>query len=284
MDAPSIWPQPAWLAREALARWRIWDSLFVPTAGPDGTLEKSIETLEPRFEQFAIERLCTFFPVGMEALPREPEFTPATAREIARCLDRWRHRLIGGAILNAAAPERCLEKIDEWIARGPMVAALFPSSAQTLPCTHPNFGRIYRRLHALGAFIVQHTWFKNGGKGSAGESTPAELADVARRHPEITFVCVHAGGEWEQGLRAIRDCGNVVVEISGFDPTAGFLPMAIRELGAARILFARERSFATEFAKVFDGDVSDADRALVFGGNLRRLLGPILRRKGWAEV
>lgn len=283
MEANPAWPRPAWLAREALARWRIWDALFVPAAGPAGAIERSIETLQPQFEQFALERLCTYFPVGMEALPREPAYGPATAREIERCLERWRPRLIPGAILNAAAPERCLERIEEWIGRGPMVAALFPSSALTVPCTHPHFERIYLRLHELGALIVQHTWFKNGGKTSAGESTPAELAEVARRFPQVTFVCVHAGGEWEQGLRAIRDCANVVVETSGFDPTAGFLPMAIREIGAARILFARERSFATELAKVFDAGVSDTDRELIFGGNLRRLLAPILRRKGRAE-
>jgi len=277
------WPKPRWLEREALARWRIWDCLLVPTAGAPGALINSIEALEPQFDAFAIERLCAYFPVGMNVFPRERDFTTETAAEIERCLARWR-RLIGGALLNAAAPERCLERVEQWIAQGPMVAALFPSSPLTLPCTHRNFEKIYARLHELGALIVQHTWFKNGGKGSAGESTPDELAEVARRHPEITFVCVHAGGEWEKGLRAIRDCGNVLVEISGFDPTAGFLEMAVREVGVSRILYARERSFGTELAKVLGADVSDAERAQVLGRNLRRVLGPILRRKGWAEV
>lgn len=162
-----------------------------------------------------------------------------------------------------------------------MVGVLFTSSAQTLPCSHPNFDRILPRARELGALVVQHTWFKNGGKGSVGESTPTELAELARRYPEITFVCVHAGGEWEKGLRAIRDCGNVVVEISGFDPTAGFLEMAIREVGAQRVLFARERSFATELAKVLDAGITDEERRLVFGGNLRRVLTPLFQRKGW---
>ena len=58
--------------------------------------------------------------------------------------------------------------------------------------------------------------------------------------------------------------------------------MAVRELGAARILFARERSFGTELAKVLGAAVSDDDKKLVFGENLRRVLAPILRRKGGA--
>ncbi len=255
----------------------------MPATGAPGTSTEAIQALEPHFDAFAVERLCAYFHVGMQTVPREREFTLEAAAEIDLCLVRWRGRLIGGAILNAAAPERCLERIEHWIGQGPMVAALFPSSAQTLPCTHANFEKIYGRLHELGALIVQHTWFKNGGKSSAGESTPAELAEVARRHPEIRFVCVHAGGEWEKGLRAVRDCGNVLVEISGFDPTAGFLEMAVREVGASRILFARERSFGTELAKVLGADVTDEERKQVLGGNLRRVLGPILRRKGWAE-
>ena len=280
MPAADIWPCPPWLTREALARWRIWDCLFVPSASRSGSFEQAIEELMPACERFGIERLCTYFPVGAQALPREPAHTPDAARAIRQCLQRWPRQLLGGLILNAASPETSVERIEEWIADGPMVAALFPSSPQTLPCTHPNFDRLYPRLHELGALIVQHTWLKTAGKGSAGESTPLELAEVARRYPEITFVCVHAGGEWEQGLRAIRDCGNVLIEISGFDPTAGFVSMAKREIGVKRILFARERSFATELAKVFDAGVTDEDRAAIFGGNLRRVLGPILHRKG----
>ena len=92
---------------------------------------------------------------------------------------------------------------------------------------------------------------------------------------------MHAGGEWEKGIRAVQGFPNILVEISGFDPTAGFLEMAVREMGAHRILFARERSFATEFAKVLGAAISDDDRKLIFGGNLRRLLAPMFKRKGW---
>jgi len=280
MPTQTVWPEPPWLRREALAQWRIWDALFVPAAaGPLGTVEKSIEALLPQFERFAFERLCTYFHVGLRTQAKERAIGPDDALEIERCLQRW-PQLLGGVVLNAAVPATCLEQIERWMKEGPMVAALFPSSPLTVPCTHPHFEKIYARLHELGALIVQHTWFKNGGKGSAGESTPDELAEVARRFPQIKLVCVHAGGEWERGLRAIRDCPNVLVELSGFDPTAGFLEMAVREIGAERILFARERSFATELAKVLGANVTDEQRRLVFGGNLRRVLAPILRRKG----
>lgn len=284
MESQQIWPEPAWIARERLAQSRIWDCLYYvpPATGVRGAMEQSIAALMPQFDRFAIERLCAYFHLGMGTSLQKTDFTPENEREIRHCLERWPNRLLGCATLNASMPEKCLEYMDRWVKDGPMIGVLFPSTPQTLPCTHPNFDRLVQRAHELDALIVQHTWFKNGGKGSVGESTPAELAELARRYPGTTFVCVHAGGEWEKGLRAIQDCPNVLIETSGFDPTAGFLEMAVRELGAKRIMFGRERSFATELAKVLGAEISDDDRRLIFGANLRRVLAPIFRRKGWA--
>ena len=41
------------------------------------------------------------------------------------------------------------------------------------------------------------------------------------------------------------------------------------------------RSYSTEPAKVFDADLTPPQREQIFGGNLRRLAGPIFRRKGY---
>ena len=59
--------------------------------------------------------------------------------------------------------------------------------------------------------------------------------------------------------------------------------MAVRELGARRIIYGSDvpgRSFASQLAKVLGADISDADRRLILGENLRRLLMPILDAKG----
>ena len=72
-------------------------------------------------------------------------------------------------------------------------------------------------------------------------------------------------------------------EVCGSDPTAGFVEMAVRELGAERVLYGSDaggRSFASQLAKVLSADVPGAAKHLILGGNLRRLLGPVLLRKG----
>jgi len=67
------------------------------------------------------------------------------------------------------------------------------------------------------------------------------------------------------------------VETSGFDPTAGFIEMAVRELGAERIIFGSHlpsRSLGTELCKVTAANISEADKRLILGTNFRQLLTP----------
>ena len=65
------------------------------------------------------------------------------------------------------------------------------------------------------------------------------------------------------------------METSGFDATAGFIEMAVREVGAKRIVFGSHlpsRSLGTELGKVVGAEISEADKRLILGQNYRRLL------------
>jgi predicted TIM-barrel fold metal-dependent hydrolase len=94
--------------------------------------------------------------------------------------------------------------------------------------------------------------------------------------------CGHAGGDWEQGIRAIRPYPNVYLDTAGGDPTAGSVEMAVRELGADRVVYGSDvagRSFATQLAKVAAAQLTPQQQAQILGGNLRRLLAPALAAK-----
>jgi predicted TIM-barrel fold metal-dependent hydrolase len=115
------------------------------------------------------------------------------------------------------------------------------------------------------------------------ESTPPDVALLASRRPETPVICGHSGGDWELGIRAVRATPNVLVEISGSFPTRGFVEMAVRELGSRRIVYGSDvpgRSFSSQLAKVYGAEIPDADKELIFSGNLRRVLTPILNAKG----
>ena len=71
--------------------------------------------------------------------------------------------------------------------------------------------------------------------------------------------------------------------LGGGDPVAGITEMAVRELGAERVIYGSDaagRSFASQLAKVYGAAIPEDAKRLIFAANLKRLLGPILADKG----
>jgi predicted TIM-barrel fold metal-dependent hydrolase len=99
----------------------------------------------------------------------------------------------------------------------------------------------------------------------------------------VTFICGHTGGDWELGVRAIRPFKNIYADLAGGDPTAGYTEMAVKELGADRVIYGSDipgRSFGSQLAKVMGARIGESEKALVLAGNLKRILKPILDAKG----
>jgi predicted TIM-barrel fold metal-dependent hydrolase len=274
-----------------LESYQIWDSYFTPShshPGRDGSSRviADVERALPAIEKGQLETLCYFLHVGI-GTTTDSEFEQ-TARShpelLLKPLQRWPNLLLGMMQLNARDVSASLDALDQWISEGPLLGVYFSGSGPgALPCTHRNIPPLVERVAELQGVIMQHTWFTTGGKQGPGISTPAELAELAAQFPRQKFLCAHAGGEWEKGIRAVRDSPNILVETSGFDSTAGFVEMAVRELGSERIVFGSHlpsRSLGTELAKVIGAEITESDMRRILGENYRDLLRPILRAKG----
>jgi predicted TIM-barrel fold metal-dependent hydrolase len=174
-----------------------------------------------------------------------------------------------------------MQEFDRCVQDGPMIGV--GELEIDKRCNAPELDAIVERAVSMKAPILQHTWLKTTGN-EPGESTPNDLVELARRHPDATFICGHTGGDWERGIRMIRDTKNIAAEIAGSDPTSGFLEMAVRELGPERVVYGSDvggRSFASQVGKVMGADIPESAKALVLGENLRRIFTPILRAKGY---
>ncbi|MCA9130225.1 MAG: amidohydrolase family protein [Planctomycetales bacterium] len=267
-----------------LADYRIWDSYFTPShahPGTDGTsrLLTDIERAMPAIQAGRFERLCYFAHVGLgttqdNQLEKLLQTNPAL---VLAPLAKYPNLLLGMIQLNANDVPKSLDAIRRWLRDGPMRGVYFSGTGPgALNCADRNVDALVEEVAKLDGVIMQHTWFNTLGKQHPGASTPEDLVELASRFPEKEFLCAHAGGEWQQGIRAVRDSENILVETSGFDASAGFIEMAVRELGAHRIVFGSHlpsRSLGTELAKVIGTEIAEADKQLILGGNYRRLLG-----------
>ncbi len=246
----------------------------LPGVTPDDRMARLLESAD----RFGVDRVCVSMGLTWLAVPTPADFRRQNDQVLAG-LEHWGERAFGFAYLNPHFVDESLAELDRCVARGPMVGVKLWVARR---CADEQIDPIVRRATELNAVVFQHTWWKATGN-EPGESTPADLAALAGRHPRATLVAGHTGGDWERGVRAIRPFANVYADLAGSDPTAGMTEMAVRELGAERVLFGSDapgRSFASQLAKVTGADVSDDAKRLILGENLKRLLMPILTAKG----
>jgi len=263
---------------EAEASPEIWDLhchlAGVPGRTPDERMARLIEFAD----RMGIARLCVYMGMNWSYEPEPAQFRQEND-EVLQALSHWRHRAFGFVYLNPNCVRESLDELERCVAQGPMVGIKLWVARHA---DAPELDAIVARATELRIPVFQHTWIKITGN-LPHESTPMQLALLAARHPDATLICGHSGGDWEQGLRAIRPHPNIYADLAGGDPTAGFTEMAVRELGAARVLFGSDaggRSFASQLAKVYGAQIPDAAKRLILGKNLRRLLAPALEASG----
>lgn len=133
---------------------------------------------------------------------------------------------------------------------------------------------IMTRAGQLGVPVLYHAWYK-ATEYVFNESTPTEIATLARRHPEVTIIMAHLAGGGARGVLDVRDCPNVLVDTSGAQPIAGLVQYAVEQLGADRVVFGSDwpiRDFAVQRARVEDARIAEDVRAKILGGTMQRVL------------
>lgn len=257
---------------------RIWDVHCHINGAPGRTPEERMATLIRYADRLGIERLVAFMGTPFVHDPSADELRRQND-EVLQALAHWHDRAFGFVYVSPKHVETSLQEIDRCIRDGPMVGIKLWVAAR---CNVPEIDPIIRRTAELKALIFQHTYIKTTGN-LPGESTPMDLVELAQRFPDVSFIAGHVGGNWELGIRAVRGQTNISIDVAGSDPTAGFVEMAVRELGARRVIFGSDaagRSFASQLAKVVGAQIGDEDRRWILADNLRRQLAPILRDKG----
>jgi len=270
----------------------IWD-LHCHLSGVSGrTPDERMASLVKFADRMRIERLCVYMGLKLSNDP-DPQDMRKQNDEVLQALSHWHDRAFGFVYLNPNHVEASLKELDRCVRDGPMVGVKLWVACR---CDDVRVDKLVARAAELQAVVYQHTWYKTpllgaapetsrrlDGGNVAGESSPQDLAALAKRHPKASLICGHSGGNWELGIRTVAGLPNLCLDLAGSDPTQGFTEMAVREVGAERVIYGSDvpgRSFASQLAKVQGANVPEAAKKQILKENLRRLLTPILQRKG----
>lgn len=256
----------------------IWDLHCHFGGAPGRTPVERMANLVRFADRLGIDRLCIFMGYPFLESPT-PEQLREQNDQVLAALHDFSDRAFGFVYLSPQHLKISLEEFDRCVRNGPMVGVKLWVAKRA---SAPELDAIIEAADSMNAVIFQHTWHKTTGN-LPGESEPMDVAQLAARHPRVPLICGHTGGEWETGIRAIRHLTNVSADLAGSEPTNGFVEMAVRELGASRVIYGSDasgRSFASQLGKVMGADISEADRKLILGENLKRMMTPVLKRKG----
>ncbi len=256
----------------------IWDLHNHLVVVEGRTPEERMARLLEIADRMGVERLCVYMGWPFVYNPK-PDRLREENDMVLQAIAHWHNRAFGFVYVSGEHVEASLAEIERCLANGPMVGIKLWVAKKA---SAPEVDAIIRRAAELKAVIFQHTWFKVNGN-LPDESTPDDLVALAKRHPTVKFICGHTGGTWELGVRAVRGQQNILVDLAGSDPTNGMTEMAVRELGANRVIFGSDaggQCFASQLAKVHGARIRDAAKQRIFRDNLRELLLPILAAKG----
>jgi aminocarboxymuconate-semialdehyde decarboxylase len=170
----------------------------------------------------------------------------------------------------------------------------------------PRFEPFWAQLNALKVPVFMHPMFPPPSEAMSGFELPLRLglpfdttlaatrliySGVLERHPDVVLILAHTGGtlipllqRLDNGFRIFPECRKHITRLPSviarqlYYDTASFSPellaMAINAVGVSQLLFATDDPYISANTEHVDAlSVSDADKAAIFGGNAKRLLG-----------
>lgn len=207
--------------------------------------------------------------------------TPVRVRKandaVLALMEDYPDRVLGFCYVNPRYPDDSMKEIERCVVREGMagIKLWIACSARD-----KRVDAIAQRAAELRVPILQHAWHNARGQ-KPNESTPADVAAMAAKHPDTMIVMAHLTGAGERGISEIAPYENLSVDISGGEPEAGMVELAAKKLGANRVVFGTDtpiRSYGMTLGKVVGAKLTAREKKLILGGNAQRLLGRRLAR------
>lgn len=213
-------------------------------------------------DRCGIEKVCSSASAYLKFDFREGNrVTLAVVRE-------YSDRVLGFVIADPRRARESAEELDRYLNDEGFVGAKLHVSHTTVPYDDPRYDPIYERIAESGVPVLAHTF--------SAVAVRTFLAS-ARRFPEVPFIVGHSGGyDWPLILQDVAAVPNAYFDVCCSCPDAGRVEAFVAAGGAERVLFGTDLPFlaaANDLSQVVHAQLSKAEKALILGGNITRILG-----------
>lgn len=221
-------------------------------------------------DKLGIDQLCC------SILPPE---RPTTLEGFRLCnqwlleaMRRFSGRVLGYVFVNPGYGQAATDEIRRYVLDHGFIGVKLYNDYRV---TDPQVAPVLELAARLRIPVLHHaghaTWLPSP---QPNISDAGHLAQAARAFPETMLICAHicGGGDWEWSIKALREAASVYFDTSGSVADEGTVELAVRALGAARVLFACDLSMTASVGRIRGAAISAEDRARIFGGNMAAIL------------
>ncbi|NSW89406.1 MAG: amidohydrolase [Firmicutes bacterium] len=182
---------------------------------------------------------------------------------VAIAMKRHPKMIRGMAFINPGYTREALDEIDRCVNELGMIGIklynhYFVSDPVVRPIIEKCIDLDIPILHHAGKLTVNpesQPFLSNG----------VHFAKIAEEYPEAVIIHGHigGGGDWQWSLKGMANCPNIFTDISGSVYDAGIIEKTVQAMGADRILFATDGSFASSIGKLLGADISEEDKIII---------------------
>lgn len=196
-------------------------------------------------------------------------------RATAAAVDAHPGRLAGHLTVNPwQDPET---EVATWGDDSRFVGIKLHPDLHSYPVTGPRYAAVWELSAATGMPVLVHSW-----TGSPYDD-PAQIGEVAERHPDAVILMGHSSGVKhgvDGAIEVARRHPGVVLETCGTNIAGRYVERMVGELGAAKVVFGSDFPFIDlryALGRLCFARLSDDDRRAVLGGTMTRLLAGVRR-------
>ncbi|MDD2710535.1 MAG: amidohydrolase family protein [Verrucomicrobiae bacterium] len=226
-------------------------------------------------DRLEISHLCNLVGhlKGISMINATPAHIVAMNNQTMTLVRKHPGRITGFCFLNPLHDRRfLLKEIDRCLVKGNLKGIKLEVDANA---RSSRLDPILKECARLNLPLLHHAWYKTVGK-VFNESTPADIAHLARRHPGVKIIMAHLTAAGIRGILDIQPCPNVFVDTSGSQSFSGIMEYAVEKLGAGRILFGSDisgRDFSVQLGRIHGAKINRREKELILGLNAKKLLG-----------
>jgi predicted TIM-barrel fold metal-dependent hydrolase len=223
-------------------------------------------------DKLGIDKLCCSIPIT-SGMPSHKE-AQACNEDVLAAMNRYPDRILGCCFVNPVHQKKSLEEIEHCILEHGMMGIKLYNQFK---CSDPIVYPVVEKAIELGVPILEHAGYVTDPEQASKQpnlSNAQDFVTLAAEYPEAMLIEAHlgGGGDWEWAIKALRHSQSVYLDTSGSVIDEGMIEMAVRELGAERLLFGTDMTMEGGVGKILGADITAEQREMIFWKNMHEIL------------